>query len=135
MDYHHALSSADFNNTYTVDVAGNSISPDPVGEKDSDFTVLTVYKTACIILGSELKTEAANAISIKDGPSAIDLRGVAATLTTLYQELCAKYDKAQLDYRTGKGMIGQSILGPYSPGSDFMARNHSGRGAGGVLQY
>ena len=54
---------ADFNNTYTVDVAGNSISPDPVGEKDSDFTVLTVYKTACIILGSELKTEAANAIS------------------------------------------------------------------------
>ena len=121
---------ADFNNTYTVDVAGNSISPDPVGEKDSDFTVLTVYKTACIILGSELKTEAANAISIKDGPSAIDLRGVSASLNTLYQDLCKKYEELLNLFRANNTLVGQAVLSPYSPGSMVVRGNWSGYGSG-----
>ena len=127
----------DLNNDYTINVETCSLSPDPTDAdtKDDAFINLVSLKSACIVVGSEIRSEASNAISIKDGPSAIDLRGVAATLTTLYQELCARYDKALLDYRTGKGMIGQSILGPYSPGSDFIARNHSDRRAGGFLQY
>ena len=61
---YHVNNDADFSNDYTVDVAANSISPDPIGKKDTDFTVLTVYKTSCIMIGSEVKTESANAISI-----------------------------------------------------------------------
>tara|TARA_B100000214_G_C23920724_1_gene605907 strand:- start:278 stop:790 length:513 start_codon:yes stop_codon:yes gene_type:complete len=114
---YNVLNDADFSETYTVNVAAVSISPDPITEKDTDFSTLTVYKSACILLGSEVKTEAANAISIKDGPSAIDLRGVTANLTNLYNDLCAKYDALLRTYQYNNTLVGQAILGPYSPGS------------------
>ena len=114
---YNVINDADFSNTYTVDVASVSISPDPISENDTDFSTLAVYKAACILLGSEVKTEAANAISIKDGPSAIDLRGVTQNLTIMYNDLCAKYDHLLKTYQYNNTLVGQAILGPYSPGS------------------
>ena len=80
---YNVLNDADFSNDYVVSISSLSISPDPVSEKDTDFSVLLVYKAACILLGSEVKTEAANSIAIKDGPSSIDLRGVTQNLNIL----------------------------------------------------
>lgn len=114
---YNVVNDADFTNTYTVNVAEVSISPDPISEKDVDFNVLTVYKSACILIGSEVKTESANAISIKDGPSAIDLRGVANSLHLLYKDLCKRYDELLKAYQYNNTLVGQAILGPYSPGS------------------
>ena len=114
---YNVVGDADFTNTYTVNVAEVSISPDPIGQADVDFNVLTVYKSACILIGSEVKTESANAISIKDGPSAIDLRGVANSLHVLYKDLCQKYDELLKTYQYNNTLVGQAILGPYSPGS------------------
>jgi hypothetical protein len=122
------LKDATFDNIYDINVEHCELIPDPTEQqyKDSDFVVLTCLKTACIIIGSEVRVEASNAISIKDGPSAIDLRGVANTLTMLYQDLCAKYDKSLFDYKKdGVADAGQVILGPYSPGSDGVARTHT----------
>lgn len=121
------LKDADFDNAYNINVESCELNPDPTEQstKDSDFVILTCLKTACIIIGSEVKAEASNAISIKDGPSAIDLRGVANTLTILYNDLCAKYEQSLYDYeRDGIITAGQAILGPYSPGSDSVARNY-----------
>lgn len=116
----------DFPNTYTIDIATDSISPDPTDSatRDNSFINLVALKTACIIVGSEMKTEAANAISIKDGPSAIDLRGVSSTLAVLYKDLCDKFTAMADDYKF-TGETGQAILGPYSPGADFIARTHN----------
>ena len=114
---YNVVNDADFTNTYTVNEAEVSISPDPISEKDVDFNVLTVYKSACILIGSEVKTESANAISIKDGPSAIDLRGVANSLHVLYKDLCQRYDELLKAYQYNNTLVGQAILGPYSPGS------------------
>ena len=116
----------DFKNTYSVDIENDSLSPDPTesATKDSSFINLVAMKTACIIIGSEMKLEAANAISIKDGPSAIDLRGVSSTLSILYKDLCDKYVKLADDYKF-TGETGQAILGPYSPGADFVSRTHN----------
>ena len=114
---YNVIIDADFSNTYTVDVASVSISPDPISENDTDFSTLAVYKAACILLGSEVKTEAANAISIKDGPSAIDLRGVTQNLSIMYNDLCAKYDHLLKTYQYNNTLVGQAVLGPYSPGS------------------
>lgn len=116
----------DFPNTYIIDFSNDTISPDPTQEitKDNSFINLTALKTACIVIGSELKTEAGNAISIKDGPSAIDLRGVSSTLAMLYKDLCDKYDSTA-DYYRFTGDTGQAILGPYSPGADFISRTHN----------
>ena len=62
-------------------------------------------------MGSQIRSESSNSISIKDGPSAIDLRGVTGTLTVLYKDLSEKYEKLLLDYRTGNSVAGKSI--PY----------------------
>jgi len=114
--------NVDLTNDYNINVEQCGLSPDPTdAPRDNTFINLTTLKTACIIIGSEVRTEASNAISIKDGPSAIDLRGVAGTLTTLYKDLCEKYDQLVYDYVAGGSLAGQAILGPYSPGSDFVS--------------
>jgi hypothetical protein len=112
----------DFKFSYEVDLDEETITPNPI--YDTPFINLVVLKTACIIIGGEVKTEAANSISIKDGPSAIDLRGVSSTLLALYKDLSTKYDNLALNYGFS-GQSGQSILGPYSPGADYISRTHT----------
>lgn len=113
--------------SYTINVEQCRLTPDPTdtGTRDNAFINLTSLKTGCLIIGSEIKTESGNAIAIKDGPSSIDLRGVSNTLQILYKDICAKYDKLLLDYRAGGTLAGQAVLGPYSPGSDYVSRNYS----------
>lgn len=128
----------DFINVYDIDIANGQLSPDPSdpSNKDNAFINLTAIRSACIIVGSELKTEASNAISIKDGPSAIDLRGVASTLSVLYRDLSDKYNKLLLDYRAGGSIVGHAILGPYSPASDYVVRTHGDYDSrGGYFRY
>jgi len=117
----------DFVNAYDINVETCKLDPDPTDSdsKDFDFVALVVLKAACIIIGSEIRSESTNAINIKDGPSAIDLRGVSNTLIILYKDLCSKYEQAVIDYQAGSSVAGTSILGPYSPGSDFVNRTHS----------
>lgn len=125
---YNVQNDADFPNTYTVSVGGVSISPDPITQNDTDFAILTVYKSACILIGSEAKTESANAISIKDGPSAIDLRGVSNSLMLLHKDICSKYEELLNKYRyeSGNGdgtSVGAAILSPYSPGGWGVSQN------------
>lgn len=126
----------DFSSTYSIDISNGQLSPDPTSPRDNAFINLTALKSACMIVGSEIKTEAANSISIKDGPSSIDLRGVASTLVILYKDLCEKYSKLLLDYRAGGSIAGQAILGPYSPASDYVVRTHGDYDLrGGYFRY
>ena len=127
--------NVDFNNTYTINVESCALSPDPTDTdtKDNPFIALTCLRAACIVIGGDIRKESGNAISIKDGPSAIDLRGVTSTLTVLYKDLCQKYEKLLFDYRAGHSIAGQAILGPYGPGSASISRNHTDHRAGGFL--
>jgi len=127
--------SVDFNKDYNINVENCTLDPDPTTDtEDKAFMTLICLRSACIIVGSTVRSESGNAISIKDGPSAIDLRGVTGTLMTLYKDLCEKYEQAVLDYRAGNSIGGQAILGPYSPGSDYISRNnHGGHRAGGYF--
>ena len=123
---------------FNINVEQCRLSPDPTDEatRDDDFISLVTLKTACIILGSEVKAESGNAIAIKDGPSSIDLRGVSGTLVTLYKDICQKYEQMLMDYKAGNSLAGQAILGPYSPGSDFVLRNYSDHDLrGGYFRY
>ena len=132
------ISETDFNNSYDINVAGCRLSPDPTdsGTKDNDFIALVCLKTACIILGGDIRSESGNAISITDGPSAIDLRGVTQTLAVLYKDMCEKYDNMLFAYESGESSVnGQAILGPYSPGSDLITRNGIDHRSGGYLNY
>jgi len=127
----------DFNKTYDINVENCTLDPDPtVDPEDKAFITLICLRSACIIIGSAIRSESGNAISIKDGPSAIDLRGVTQTLVVLYKDLCEKYEQQLLEYRAGNSIGGQAILGPYSPGSDYVSRNnYGGHRAGGYFEY
>ena len=132
------IMNVDFNNDYDINVEAITLSPDPTDTdtKDDPFIALACLRAACIVIGSEIRKESGNAISIKDGPSAIDLRGVTSTLTVLYQDLCKKYDESLIDYRAGNSVSGQSILGPYSPGSHHVRRgSYSDGRSGGYFHY
>lgn len=128
----------DLKQVYSINVEQCQLSPDPTDTttKDNDFIALVSLKCACIILGGEVRAESGNAISIKDGPSAIDLRGVSSTLAMLYKDLCEKYEQMLIDYRAGNSLAGHAILGPYSPGSDFVKRSYSDNDLrGGYFRY
>lgn len=131
------IMNVDFGNTYTINVETCSLSPDPTdtGTRDEAFIALICLRAACIIVGSEIRKESGNAISIKDGPSAIDLRGVTQILVVLYKDLCDKYEHSMLEYRAGNSVAGHAILGPYSPGSDVVSRNYSDYRSGGYFNY
>ena len=118
--------NVDFTNDYTINVEACTLSPDPTATatKDDAFITLICLRAACIIIGSEIRSESGNAIAIKDGPSSIDLRGVTGTLGTLYKDLCEKYESVLLEYRAGNGVAGHAILGPYSPGADLLRHNN-----------
>ena len=67
------LTTLDFTNEYTVDVDALTLNPDPTtGTKDDSFINLVSLKAACVVLGSEVRSNALNSISLRDGPSAID---------------------------------------------------------------
>ena len=117
------LHQIDFEKTYTVDVDSSTLSPDPTiaSDKDDPFITLVSLKTANLLIGSELKTNSLNAISLRDGASAIDLRGIVQGLKLLFEDTYKKYEDAKMQYKAGGNVIGQAILSPYSPGSDSVS--------------
>ena len=109
------VNELDFEKEYTIEVDGASLSPDPTeGTKDDPFISLVALKCACILTGSELKTKSLSAMSIKDGPSAIDTRGIVQGLNIIYTDLCSKYETAKLQYLATRTVNGTAILSPYS---------------------
>ena len=124
----------DFTNDYEINVEACTLSPDPTdtATKDNAFLAIICLRSACIIIGSEIRKESGNAISIKDGPSSINLTGVTGTLITLYKDLCKKYEETLFQYRSGSSVAGQAILTPYSPGSDLYGGGSDHRSGGSI---
>ena len=119
------LKEVDFDNTYTIDTDALDLSPDPttLATKDDAFINLVCLKASCLIIGSEVRTNALNAIVVKDGPSSIDMRGIAAGLQAIYKDMCDKYDHYVMQWKAGNSIAGQAILSPYSPASDNASRS------------
>ena len=110
-----------FTTTYTVSIAGPTISPDPVSLVDNGFINLVVLKAACILVTSEYRTASAKGLSVKDGPSSIDGRQVATSKGALAGDMCKKYEDAKKAYQAGDRSAGQAIVGPYNIGySDYI---------------
>lgn len=104
----------DFDNTYTVDIDKNTVSPDPttLSTKDDGFINLMVLRAAQIVVSSEAKTAASQAFTIKDGPSTIQTGDKAKYLQERAKSFQSMYDKAVIDYSVGGSRSGKAILGP-----------------------
>ena len=117
------LSTTTFLYDYTVNIGAVTISPDPI--EDTDFSLLVAYKAACIIIGGEVKNASNQALSYREGPNSLDLSGVATALQALYKDLSSKLEDMLNTYEMEQSSAnGHAILGPYSPGSDFITFLH-----------
>lgn len=108
-------SGVDFDKTYTIDIDTLVLTPDPTAPpKDDWFINLVCIKAGCIILGSEVKTLAAQSYRVSDGPASIDISGAYKATKELYTELCQKYDIEVMRYRAGDSIAGQVVTTPYT---------------------
>lgn len=129
--------SARFVNNYCINVSNITICPDPVSTNDFDFSILTVYKAACIIMTGEAKEKGGKSVSIKDGPSFFDNRNSGTNTMNLMKIMCENYNTLLYNYQmvgsdhSDLAGLGQAILSPYSPGSFLAGWNRNDHRSGG----
>ncbi len=112
------LRSADFSQTFIVDISQQLISPDPTdrdgGTNDENFVNLMCLKAACIIDSGSAILAAQKAFSVKDMVTQVDLRDVAtSTLALLEKGYCADFDEILTDYLSGDGSISAAVMSPF----------------------
>jgi len=104
----------DFDKTYTIDVDGPTITPDPTAAtRDNAFINLVCLKTAANILCAEAKASAANSMIVQDGPAKIDLTFQFRSKQTAADKAVKAYQDARFQYVAGNGTGGQAVLGPF----------------------
>lgn len=104
----------DFLNTYTINIAQISISPDPVDNLDDGFITLVSMKAAILILLGELKLLAGNNVRVQDASASIDMTQSYVASKNLYDQLCKDFDKAKISYVLGNLNEIKAILSPYT---------------------
>lgn len=96
--------------TYTVDITGATITPDPVESNDSAFVNLLCLKAALMITNGELRVYALGGMKVIDGPSTIDVGSAFNGVKALYTDLLTKYERERMLYQMGQN--GQSVSTP-----------------------
>jgi hypothetical protein len=82
--------------TYNIDVENVSLTPDPTDPStlDMTFSYLVTLKASTMLLYSEVRKYGQQAIAIRDGTSAIDLKRDLKALTELANKYSAELDSA-----------------------------------------
>ncbi len=103
-----------FDNSYTVDVVAESISPDPDTLDDNFFINLVCLRTACMIVTGEYKTQAGKGISFKDAQTSIDTRAAVDGKKALMTQICNLYEQERLQYMNGVRVAGRLVANAIS---------------------
>jgi hypothetical protein len=115
------LQELDFQYDYVVNVSASTITPDPCSAsiRDDAFINLVCLKAACIVERGDAAIAAKQGIYVKDGSSAIDLRGsLQGKLKLIEKGWCAVYDEAKLQHQLNNsgaysGVPGAAVLTPF----------------------
>jgi hypothetical protein len=101
------------NNTYTVSVSGETITPDPTSDPaDLKFIDMITTRASILILQGELKIYANNSVKIVDGPSSIDIANVFANTQKLLSDLSQSYAMMKNLYHMNGTNYGKSVMTP-----------------------
>lgn len=111
---HLVLSEISFNYSYSINIVAGTITPDPVDNNDISFINMVAYKSALMVLNSELKTSASKGLLVKDGPSIVDTRQFFTAQKSRYELMAKEYDKVKLQIKMGDLNAGIAILGAYT---------------------
>jgi hypothetical protein len=118
------LSSAQFvvtdvplSQDYIVDVSGPTLTPDPTSRatetsRDNTFINLIILKSAWMIANGELRNYASQAISIRDGTSAIDLKRDLKALAEILNQMKDAYFEYKDRYIRDNLTVGELITTP-----------------------
>jgi hypothetical protein len=100
--------------TYSIDIGNITVSPDPTNPttKDDAFVNFTILKAACMLMNAEVRVYGQQAIAIRDGTSAIDLKRDLKALHDIANSFCKELDKSVVDYYHSRGIPGRIIVGP-----------------------
>ena len=103
---------------FDADLGDQDITPDPTEpeSKDEDFMNLICIKAGCIINRGDAAKASRQAIAVKDGTSAIDLRDtLKGALALLDKSWCQVYDEEILAVRIAELNMtaGAAVLGPF----------------------
>ena len=115
---HMVNSEISFDTTYVVDIAGQSISPDPTGIPDTNFLNLVAAKAACLVERGETKSALQQGFMAKDGMGmVIDIRSRGAgyiDMAKYKKDWCSMYDQMKNDYlNNGASELGEAVMGPF----------------------
>jgi hypothetical protein len=109
------LTELTFSNTYVIDLAGPTITPDPVDLTDNAFINLLALKTSCFMDQSLYRTKAQQGgIIIKTGSHLMDTsRNMDGYNNLLNIGPCKAYEDAKVEYVTGILVPGRAVLGAF----------------------
>lgn len=117
-----------FSQSYTIDTSGLVLTPDPTdaGTRDDAFINLVTLKAACMLLYAEVRRYGQQAISIRDGTSAIDLKRNLKDLQNLAGRYCAELERSLNDFYYNGSKPGMAIIAPFK-GNLFLGETCCGR--------
>lgn len=84
----------DISASYTISMCSQSITPEP----DSKFINLVSLKAACMLMRSVHTSWARNDFRVSDGPTTVDVKGMADKIKAAADDLCEQYEKSKLYY-------------------------------------
>ena len=129
---HLVTQDIDFSTSYSVDILGQSITPDPTDQNDKEFVNFVVLKAACLADQSTLRSKVNSAgVSVRLGPSAISTsNNVKGFEILLNQGPCSAYEKMKWEYELGNANAIRAVLSPFI-GNNF---DPSSLGGGGGVE-
>ena len=101
---------------YSIDVANQTISPDPTEDNDEIFIILASLKAACLIDQGTLRTKAAmEGVRAALGPASLSVGGSAAGWEMILKHgPCKLYDDLVEHWDVANASAIAAILGPFS---------------------
>lgn len=104
------------NDTYTLDLSAGTISPDP--SSDDWLLTLLALKSWEILAKNEYRIASNKAMSLRDGPSSVDGRGIAENKKVIAEEAIARYREVLVKYNSSTYSAGKAVLSPFRVQSD-----------------
>lgn len=119
-----AVGELDLNNTYEIDVAEETILPDPVEIKDVEFINFLALKAACLVDQSTFRSKALlEGIKAVAGPASLIVQGNLSGFRALLEMgPCKAYEDLRFS-GTKAGLI-RAVLSPFT--SDDMLNQFGG---------
>lgn len=101
--------------SYVVDIENLALSPDPTdaATPDNAFIYITTLKASSMLLRAEVRQYGQQAIAIRDGTSAIDLKRDLKALSALADSYTTEADTAILTFLRNNSLSARAVVSPY----------------------